>query len=67
VVTASIRHDEEAWLTEGLLDLIGEGARCEATGYGVGTGVVSKLEDGPLQNMHIVAEMLVEVPMEVNN
>ena len=49
VVCGRVRDNEEAWLPESLLDLIGESSWCEPARDGVGPGVVCKLQDGSLE------------------
>ena len=52
VVSPRVTYDEETRLLEGLLDLVGEGARGELTSHRSGTNVVSKLQDATLQGPH---------------
>jgi len=49
MVSARIRHNEEAGLPESSLDLIGECSRGEATVEGGSTGGGSKLQNGSLK------------------
>lgn len=49
VVSPRVPHNQEARLFEGLLDLVGEGARGELPGHCSGTDMVGKLENGTLQ------------------
>ena len=49
VVGGWVSDNEKAWLAKSLLDLIGECSGSEPAGDGVGSGVVGKLQDGPLQ------------------
>ena len=49
VVGGWVSHNEKAWLAKSLLDLIGECSGSEPAGDGVGSSVVGKLQDGPLQ------------------
>ena len=39
-----ICNDQKTWLSEGLLDLIGEGTRGETSSNGCGSGGMCKLE-----------------------
>lgn len=48
MVGARVRHDQEAGLPEGRLDLIGERAGSEASVEGGGSGGRGKLQHGPL-------------------
>lgn len=48
VVRSGVGEDEETGLTEGGLELVGEGPGRVAAGDGVGAGVLGELEDGPL-------------------
>ncbi len=58
VVTPGVGHNEEAWLPESLLDLIGEGARSETAGDGMGASVVGKLQNGSLD--HKIITMIIK-------
>ncbi len=49
MVTPGVRDNKEAWFTEGLLDLIGEGTGSEPTSDGMSSSVMSKLKDGTLR------------------
>lgn len=49
VVSPRVPYNQEARLFEGLLDLVGEGARGELAGHRGGTNMVGKLENGTLQ------------------
>lgn len=49
MITPGVRHNKEAWLSEGLLDLVGEGARSEAASNGMSSSVMGKLEDSTLR------------------
>ncbi len=51
MITPGVCDDEEAGLPERLLDLIGEGSWREPPGDGMGTSVVSKLQDGTLDTV----------------
>ena len=43
-----ISADQDSWFPEGRLVLIGKSTRAESTSDGLGTGVVTELEDGTL-------------------
>ena len=49
MVGSWVRHYENARLTEGSLDLVGEGTRSETTSYWMSTSVPGKLENGTLR------------------
>lgn len=48
MVSPWVGKDEQAGLTEGCLELIGEGTRGVPPSNGMGTSVLCKLEDGTL-------------------
>lgn len=50
VITPRIGHDKEAGLSEGLLDLIGEGAGSEAASNRMGPSIMGKLENSTLES-----------------
>lgn len=49
MIRAWVSHDQDTWLTESSLDLIGECTGRVAAGDGSGTGVGTKLEHGTLR------------------
>ena len=48
MVSGRVGHNEKARLAKSLLNLIGECSRGEPAGNGIGSSVVSKLQDGSL-------------------
>lgn len=53
MIAPGVRDYEQAWLSEGLLDLIGECPWREPASNRVGSRVVGKLQDGTLQMQDI--------------